>query len=48
MGMNHPGEIRYLASLARADAVAINNAQRAHAGHFASVADIARAKGRAV
>jgi hypothetical protein len=45
MGMNHPGEIRYLASLARADAVAINNAQRAHAGHFASVADIARAKG---
>ncbi len=45
MGMNHSGEIRYLADLARPDVVAINNAQRAHAGHFASVEDIARAKG---
>jgi len=45
MGMNHSGEIRYLADLARPDVVAINNAQRAHAGHFASVEAIARAKG---
>ena len=45
MGMNHTGEIRYLADLARPTAVLVNNAQRAHVGHFASVTEVARAKG---
>lgn len=44
MGMNHHGEIRYLTSLARPQVALVNNALRAHAGHFAGTADIARAK----
>ena len=45
MGMNHAGEIRYLARLAAPDVALINNAGPAHIEFFASVDDIARAKG---
>ncbi|SCK10923.1 UDP-N-acetylmuramoyl-tripeptide--D-alanyl-D-alanine ligase [Vogesella sp. LIG4] len=44
MGMNHHGEIRYLSGLTRPQVALVNNALRAHAGHFADTADIARAK----
>ena len=45
MGMNHPGEIRYLTHLARPDVALVNNAQRAHVGLLGSVRAIAEAKG---
>ena len=45
MGMNHPGEIRYLAHLARPDVALVNNAQSAHIGLMGSVRAIAEAKG---
>ena len=45
MGMNHPGEIRYLSRLARPDVALVNNAQLAHIGHMGSVRAIAEAKG---
>lgn len=45
MGMNHPGEIRYLSRLARPDVALVNNAQSAHIGHLGSVRAIAEAKG---
>lgn len=45
MGMNHPGEIRYLTRLARPDVALVNNAQMAHIGHMGSVRAIAEAKG---
>lgn len=45
MGMNHPGEIRYLTKLARPDVALVNNAQMAHIGHMGSVRAIAEAKG---
>jgi UDP-N-acetylmuramoyl-tripeptide--D-alanyl-D-alanine ligase len=45
MGMNHPGEIRYLAQLAAPDVVLVNNAGRAHIEHLGSEEAIARAKG---
>lgn len=44
MGMNHHGELTYLSGLARPTVALVNNAQRAHVGHFGSVADVARAK----
>ena len=44
MGMNHAGELTYLASLARPEAALVNNAMRAHIGHFGSVEAIAHAK----
>jgi UDP-N-acetylmuramoyl-tripeptide--D-alanyl-D-alanine ligase len=44
MGMNHPGEMRYLTGLARPDVALVNNALRAHLGGFASLSEIARAK----
>ena len=44
MGMNHHGEIRYLTGLAKPQVALVNNALRAHAGHFSGTDDIARAK----
>lgn len=45
MGMNHAGEIRYLAQLAAPDIALINNAGRAHIEYLGSEEAIARAKG---
>jgi UDP-N-acetylmuramoyl-tripeptide--D-alanyl-D-alanine ligase len=45
MGMNHAGEIRYLARLAAPDVALVNNAAPAHYEFFGSVEAIARAKG---
>ncbi|QEL57426.1 UDP-N-acetylmuramoyl-tripeptide--D-alanyl-D-alanine ligase [Chromobacterium paludis] len=44
MGMNHHGELRYLTGLVRPQVALVNNAMRAHFGHFGSTADVARAK----
>ncbi|MFH4354894.1 MAG: UDP-N-acetylmuramoyl-tripeptide--D-alanyl-D-alanine ligase [Neisseriaceae bacterium] len=45
MGMNHPGEIRYLTGLAKPDIALVNNILRVHVGGgFNSLTDIARAK----
>jgi UDP-N-acetylmuramoyl-tripeptide--D-alanyl-D-alanine ligase len=45
MGANNPGEIGYLAAMARADVVVITNAGPAHLEGFGSVEGVARAKG---
>jgi UDP-N-acetylmuramoyl-tripeptide--D-alanyl-D-alanine ligase len=45
MGMNHPGEINYLAHLARPTVALVNNAQRAHLAGLGSLAEVASAKG---
>ncbi|MCK9379978.1 MAG: UDP-N-acetylmuramoyl-tripeptide--D-alanyl-D-alanine ligase [Sulfuritalea sp.] len=45
MGMNHAGEIDYLAHLAAPTVALVNNAQRAHLEGLGSVQDIALAKG---
>ncbi|MBI4988516.1 MAG: UDP-N-acetylmuramoyl-tripeptide--D-alanyl-D-alanine ligase [Rhodocyclales bacterium] len=45
MGMNHPGEIAYLARLAQPTVALVNNAQRAHLEGLGGVAEVARAKG---
>jgi UDP-N-acetylmuramoyl-tripeptide--D-alanyl-D-alanine ligase len=45
MGMNHAGEIDYLARLARPAVALVTNAHRAHVGMLGSVDAIARAKG---
>lgn len=45
MGMNHPGEIDYLARLARPTIALINNAAAAHLAGLGSVEAVARAKG---
>lgn len=45
MGMNHPGEIAYLAQIARPTVAVVTNAQRAHLGGLGSLDAIAQAKG---
>jgi len=45
MGMNHPGEIAYLAHIAQPTVAVVNNAQRAHLAGLGTVVDVARAKG---
>ena len=45
MGMNRPGEIRYLSGLACPTVAVVTNAQRAHLQGVGTVADIAREKG---
>lgn len=47
MGMNHPGEINYLASLAKPDAVLLTNAQREHQEFMKSVEAVAQENGSA-
>ena len=41
LGMNHPGEIAYLAGIARPTVALVNNAQREHQEFMRSVADVA-------
>ena len=45
MGMNHPGEIDYLTSIACPDIALVNNASTAHLEGLGSVEAVARAKG---
>ncbi|KON81069.1 UDP-N-acetylmuramoyl-tripeptide--D-alanyl-D-alanine ligase [Azoarcus sp. PA01] len=45
MGMNRPGEIAYLAGLARPTVAIVTNAQRAHLQGMGTVIEIAREKG---
>ena len=45
LGMNHPGEIAYLAEIARPDAAVVVNALRAHLEGLGSLDAVAREKG---
>ena len=45
MGMNHPGEIAYLAQIARPTVALVTNAQRAHLEGMGTLATIATEKG---
>lgn len=45
MGMNHPGEIAYLADIARPTVAIVTNAQRAHLEGMGSLEEVAREKG---
>ena len=45
MGMNHPGEIAYLANIARPNVAIVTNAQRAHLLGMGSLVEIAQEKG---
>ena len=45
LGMNHPGEIAYLAQLARPTVAVVNNAQREHQEFMATVEAVARENG---
>ena len=45
LGMNHPGEIGYLAKIARPTVALVNNAQREHQEFMASVEAVARENG---
>ena len=45
MGMNHPGEIGYLTTIARPSVAIVTNAQRAHLQGMGSVVEVAQEKG---
>ena len=45
LGMNHPGEIAYLADIAAPTVAVVNNAQREHLEFMKSVADVAAENG---
>jgi UDP-N-acetylmuramoyl-tripeptide--D-alanyl-D-alanine ligase len=45
LGMNHPGEIPYLAGIARPTVAVVNNAQREHQEFMATVEAVARENG---
>ena len=45
LGMNHPGEIAYLARLARPTVALVNNAQREHQEHMGTVEAVAHENG---
>jgi UDP-N-acetylmuramoyl-tripeptide--D-alanyl-D-alanine ligase len=45
LGMNHPGEIAYLAAIARPTVALVNNAQREHQEFMATVEAVARENG---
>ncbi len=45
LGMNHPGEIAYLAAMARPTVALVNNAQREHLEFMATVEAVARENG---
>ena len=45
LGMNHPGEIAYLADITRPTVALVNNAQREHQEFMKSVADVAAENG---
>ncbi len=48
LGMNHPGEIAYLAGLARPTVALVNNAQREHLEFMATVDAVARENGSVI
>ena len=48
LGMNHPGEIAYLANIARPNVVLVNNAQREHLEFMVSVQAVAHENGSAI
>ncbi|MES2910695.1 MAG: UDP-N-acetylmuramoyl-tripeptide--D-alanyl-D-alanine ligase [Pseudomonadota bacterium] len=48
LGMNHPGEISYLAELARPTVALVNNAQREHLEFMATVEAVARENGSVI
>jgi UDP-N-acetylmuramoyl-tripeptide--D-alanyl-D-alanine ligase len=48
LGMNHPGEIAYLSSIAKPTVVLVNNAQREHLEFMVSVEAVAHENGSAV
>ena len=45
LGMNHPGEIAYLANITRANVAMVNNAQREHMEFMATIEAVARENG---
>jgi UDP-N-acetylmuramoyl-tripeptide--D-alanyl-D-alanine ligase len=48
LGMNHPGEIAYLAGIARPTVALVNNAQREHQEFMATVEAVARENGSVI
>jgi UDP-N-acetylmuramoyl-tripeptide--D-alanyl-D-alanine ligase len=48
LGMNHPGEIAYLAGLTKPAVALVNNAQREHLEFMATVAAVARENGAVI
>ncbi|MEO6973263.1 MAG: UDP-N-acetylmuramoyl-tripeptide--D-alanyl-D-alanine ligase [Rhodoferax sp.] len=48
LGMNHPGEIAYLASIAQPTVALVNNAQREHQEFMATVDAVARENGAVI